>query len=115
MSLMSGLVRNVLTALVAVLSFAIVVLALAAWVRWGMRCDEGCYQHATGPAESWTRYRDSWQWHAQFALALFAVIAAGAAIITLRVRPLVGVTAIAVAVACAGCWIAWYLATPLHP
>jgi hypothetical protein len=111
---MSERVLSVSTALLAVLSCVIAVLALAAWLRWGMRCDEGCYQRATEPGESWTRYRDSWQWHAQFALALLAVIAAATAIMTLRVRPLAGVPAAMIAVTCAGGWIAWYLATPLH-
>jgi len=112
---MAELVRNLGNALVAALSVAIVALALAAWLRWGMRCDEGCYRRSTEPGHSWTRYKDSWQWHAQFALALLAIIAAAAAIMTRRVRPLAGLTAAIIAVASAGGWIAWYLATPLHP
>jgi hypothetical protein len=111
---MEALFRNVRTVLVALLALAIAATTLGAWLRWGMRCDEGCYLRSAEPGEPWTRYRDSWQWHAQFALALLAVIAAGAALVTVRARPLTGLAMATIAVAFAGGWVGWYLATPLH-
>jgi hypothetical protein len=100
--------------LVAGLVLAVAGVWLGAWLRWGMRCDEGCYLRPTEPGEPWTRYTDSWQWHAQFALASLAVIAAGTALGTVRARPLVGLVIATVAAAFAGGWVGWYLATPLH-
>jgi hypothetical protein len=101
--------------LATALVLAVVAVALAAWLRWGMRCDEGCYERSTEPGQPWTRYRDSWQWTAQFALAALAVIAAGGAIMTVRGRGVTPFRLAVTAAAAAGGWIVWYVATPLHP
>ena len=111
---MEAFVRKARIVFVAVLALVVAATSLEAWLRWGMRCDEGCYVRSAEPGEPWTRYGDSWQWHAQFALALLASIAAGAALVTVRARPVVGVVMAAIAVALAGGWVGWYLATPLH-
>jgi hypothetical protein len=111
---MEPLLRTRGTVLAAVLALAIAAITLEAWLRWGMRCDEGCYLRSAEPGQPWTRYSDSWQWHAQFALALVAVIAVGVALMTIRARPLTGLATATIAVAFAAGWVAWYLATPLH-
>jgi hypothetical protein len=111
---MERLSRNVGTALIAALAVAIMAMTLGAWLRWGMRCDEGCYLRSAEAGAPWTRYRDSWQWHAQFAVALLAMLAAGAGLVTVRSRPPAGIALAAAACALAGSWLAWYLATPLH-
>jgi len=99
---------------VAVVLLAIAILTLGACLRWSMRCDEGCYSPASSPGQPWTRYEDAWQWHAQFAVALLAMIVAGAALAIVRRRPAHGLLAAGVALTLAGTWIAWYLASPLH-
>jgi|SRR5215203_3675263 len=106
--------RILRTVLAAALALAIAAMALGAWLRWGMRCDEGCSLRSAEPGQPWTRYSDSWQWHAQFAVALLAVIAVGIALVTIRARPRAGLAMATIAVAFAGGWVAWYLATPLH-
>ena len=111
---MRPLPRSLLTVAVAVLGVVVVALALGAFLRWGMRCDEGCYVRSTDPEQPWTRYRDSWQWHAQFVLALVALTASAGAVVTVRRRPLAGSALAALAAVAAAGWIGWYAATPLH-
>ena len=111
---MDSRLRKVCTGLVALLALVTAAVFLAAWLRWGMRCDEGCYLRSAEPGAPWTRYRDSWQWHVHFGVAVFAVLAAVAGLLLVRVRFLAGIVIAAVATGSAGTWVSWYLATPLH-
>jgi hypothetical protein len=63
------------------------VLIFGAWLRWRMKCDEGCYDKPAGahePGHAWTSYTTSWQWDAQFALAAGGVMAAVATVLADR-------------------------------
>ena len=91
------------------------VVFLGALLRWGMKCDEGCYLRQLERGYSWTRYGDSWQWHAQFAVASVALATAAAAIyLSSRRHPGRAAVALITAVLLSGAWIGWYSATPLH-
>lgn len=47
-------------------------LLVVAWVRYGLTCDESCYDKQNQryePGHRWTSYDHSWQWTASFLLA----------------------------------------------
>jgi hypothetical protein len=91
------------------------VILAGAWLRWAMKCDEGCRSpaDASGGGQSWTSHASSWQWDAQFALALVGFLAALAAFYfaTARRGPLVAAMGLA-GILC-GAWLVWYAASPL--
>jgi hypothetical protein len=102
-----------LLALVATLVSSPVILA-GAWLRWGMKCDEGCRSPAdvSGGDQSWTSHASAWQWDAQFALALGGFLAALAAFYfaTVRRGPLAAAMGLA-GILC-GAWLVWHAASP---
>lgn len=107
------------TLVAAVLGASVLVpmllLFLGAWLRWAMKCDEGCYLRDQEPGHAWTRYEGSWQWDAQFAVAVAGLVAAGAAVYLARkARPALCALAALLALVLGGAWIGWYSASPLH-
>lgn len=92
------------------------VLFTGAWLRWRMKCDEGCYDKPAGahePGHAWTSYTTSWQWDAQFALAAGGVVAAVATVwLTAKGRGTHATFAVLAAVVLCGAWIVWYSASP---
>src|SRR3990170_4974261 len=112
--------RRIATALVPLLVLApTVALLLAALLRWGMRCDETC-RDRTGegaePGQPWPAYESSWQWDAQFALAVVGLLAAVAAVwFAQRTRWRATALAIGCTIAFGGGWVLWYQLSPGGP
>ena len=55
---------------------------LVAWVFFAMKCDESCDENVVPEARSgeWWHTLDAWQWEAQLALAVVALLASVAAV-----------------------------------
>jgi len=55
---------------------------LVAWVWFAMKCDESCDENVVPEARSgnWWHTLDAWQWEAQLALAVVALLASVAAV-----------------------------------
>ena len=61
--------------IVAVAAFAVIlslVWLYIAWALWSVRCDDSCYDDGNISREGsqWTDWWSSWQWDAQFFIAI---------------------------------------------
>lgn len=103
--------------LATVLTFFVFLLAMQ---HEDSACGQACYDGGLRTYEAghrWTAYQGAWQWQAQWLIALGALVAAGAALVsTERLswrRRTTGLMALSALLALA--WIAWRLLEPSVP
>jgi multisubunit Na+/H+ antiporter MnhB subunit len=102
------------------LTAAAFVLFLVAMQHENTDCRVACYDiglRTYEPGHHWTAYQGAWQWQAQWLLALGALVAAFAALVTTGRLALRRWTArlMGVAIVLAAAWIAWRALEPPIP
>src|SRR3954468_23565578 len=109
--------RGVTAAIVTVVAFFVMLLAIQ---HENTGCGDACYDGGLRSYEgghAWTAYQDSWQWQAQWALGILALVVGLGALATStryawRRWTLAG-NAVATVLALA--WIAWRVLEPAIP
>jgi hypothetical protein len=109
--------RGATSAVATLVAFFVFLVAIQHEYR---RCGEACYDGGLRTYEgghAWTAYQDAWQWQAQWALGLLALVLGMGAIATSTRIGLRGWTRglLLATVVCSAAWIAWRVLEPAIP